>query len=612
MGERVETPLLDDVREVYRQAAAGDDGECCMVAPSPKLSDRIAKEAAKAAKSVKALPTADVTVREPEAFGLNDGLIIPGNELPLGAPPSAIRSVAAERAPLRGTVRVLVVLVDFSDREMSAEREHFEQLFFSRGELETGSVRDYYREVSRGLVDLQGEVVGPCRLPQTLATYANGASGMSEELPNARAMARDAAEAVDATVDFAPYDNDANGYVDAFVIVHAGSGAEETGKAGEIWSHKWVLKGDPYATDATRVYAYLTIPEDAKVGVCAHELGHLVFGWPDLYDTDGSSEGVGNWCLMAGGSWNGGGDRPAHPCAWCKQDQGWVTVANQTANAEATITDVKKGHTVHRLWRNGTPSQEYFLVENRQQSGFDDELPAGGLLIWHIDDAVETNSDERHPKVALEQADGQGDLEARRNRGDAGDPYPGSSENRSFDDEATPSSRSYAGGATRVSVSEISDPAVAMTARLGVRREVRPFQQQQQPQPWKTDLDKRGIKDWRKEVAKEKEQLKEHGETELLDLREKINHDKQIRESHFDDWRGFDPRIRGGDLQGLETRLTALEARLGQAQPFIPGELRPDLRSAPLSGEDDGGMGDQERLGDRFEKRLLDVPPAIG
>jgi hypothetical protein len=35
-----------------------------------------------------------------------------------------------------------------------------------------------------------------------------------------------------------------------------------------------------------------------------HELGHLLLGQPDLYDTDYSSRGTGRWDLMAGGSWN--------------------------------------------------------------------------------------------------------------------------------------------------------------------------------------------------------------------------------------------------------------------------------------------------------------------
>ena len=40
-----------------------------------------------------------------------------------------------------------------------------------------------------------------------------------------------------------------------------------------------------------------------------------VFGWPDLYDTDDSSAGIGSWCLMSAGSWGGGGLRPVHPSA---------------------------------------------------------------------------------------------------------------------------------------------------------------------------------------------------------------------------------------------------------------------------------------------------------
>jgi immune inhibitor A len=75
------------------------------------------------------------------------------------------------------------------------------------------------------------------------------------------------------------------------------------------------------------VYSFLTIPEDTKLGVCAHEIGHLVFGWPDLCDVSGKSRGIGAWCLMSRGSWgavgNGAsGTTPCHPSAWCKLDQG--------------------------------------------------------------------------------------------------------------------------------------------------------------------------------------------------------------------------------------------------------------------------------------------------
>ena len=141
-----------------------------------------------------------------------------------------------------------------------------------------------------------------------------------------------------------------------------------------------MLSGGEYVADTTKIYAYLTVPEDARIGVCAHELGHLLFGFPDLYDTDNTSEGIGNWCLMAGGSWNGGGDIPAHASAWCKAQQGWVTVQNVTTNGLLTIADVKDSHTVYRLWKDGAAGQEYFLVENRQKSGYDAHLPGDGLL----------------------------------------------------------------------------------------------------------------------------------------------------------------------------------------------------------------------------------------
>ncbi len=600
MARKTDT-LVDQVRATYVAAASSDDGQRCMVSASPGLHKKIGNELKAADKALKSLPMGEVHAHRPQKFGLNDGLIIPGTEFPLGTPPATIKNAAAERAPLRGVVRVIVVLVEFSDKKMKASKEHFEELFFSQGKMATGSVRDFYQEATNGLIDIQGQVVGPFKLPQKLADYANGASGMGQEAPNARTMARDAVEAADPSVSFGPYDNDGNGFVDAFIVVHAGSGGEQTGKGGDIWSHKWLIEGDAYATDGTQVYGYLTIPEDGKVGVCAHELGHLLFGWPDLYDTDSSSSGLGSWCLMAAGSWNGGGDRPAHPSAWCKVQQGWVTVANQTDNEVVSIPDVKDSQTVHRLWREGEPSQEYYLVENRQKVKFDDNLPEGGILIFKVDEAIETNKDESHPKVALIQADGKRELEQRLNRGDAGDPYPGSSGSRTFDDGSTPSSRSYAGSPTSVAVTEISDPAPMMSARLSVRSRARMAQEGAPGSPLsKTPIDTKIVreKNFDKHIIRDK-----LGDKALL---EKIQRDIFITK----------PELPGGPPPGplasdLEARLSALEAQLGQAQPFISGELRPDLSGSSYAAERDAPGKALERLENPLEKRLLDVPSAL-
>jgi immune inhibitor A len=378
------------------------------------------------------------------------------------------RKMADRREPLQGVLRVIVVLVEFPDKRINETNEHFEDLFFSTGKIPTGSVRDYYQEVTNGLVDIQGEVTGPFMLPRTIIEYAHGESGTGRTEPNARTMAFDAAVLADPVVDFSRYDNDGDGFADAYVVIHAGEGAEETASKSDIWSHKWLLPQE-LTTDQSKVYAYLTVPENCKLGVCAHELGHLLFGFPDLYDTDYSSEGVGDWCLMGGGSWNNGGDTPAHPCAWCKAQQGWVQTINLTNNKKAVamagVTDSKK---VYRLWQKGNRGNEYFLLENRQQRKFDRFLPGNGLLIWHIDDEIDNNSNEQHYRVALMQADGKRDLERGANSGDNGDTWPGSTINRSFTKDTVPDSRSYGSLDTHVRVEKISLKNGVVTADLYV------------------------------------------------------------------------------------------------------------------------------------------------
>src|SRR6185369_9365180 len=101
-------------------------------------------------------------------------------------------------------------------------------------------------------------------------------------------------------------------------------------------------------------------------------------------------------------------------------------------------------------WSGG----EYFIAENRQQIGFDSALPGGGLLLWHIDESRANNNSEWYPgctncssryKVSLLQADSRFDLEHHTNRGDNGDPFPGTTENRTVNRLTTPAALLYSG-----------------------------------------------------------------------------------------------------------------------------------------------------------------------
>ena len=291
--------------------------------------------------------------------------------------------------------RLLIVLVEFKDKKLGSDkREYFQNLFFSKKKLESGSAAEYYTDISNGKVELSGDVVGPYTLPLSLVEYCHGDSGAIEQEPNAQTMARDALKAIinDPVnpINIAEYDSgDEDKFVDGLVIVHAGGGAEaevdEETRKNLIWSLQWNI-GQPITQNGVSAFAFLTIPEDALLGVTVHELGHLLFHWPDLYDPDMSSNGIGDWCLMAGGSWNSlpgkePGTKPAHPSAWCKLKQGWVEAVNVAENQSLELSDVKKSFKVHRLWTDGSlRTKEYFLLENRQKAGYDAALPGDGLF----------------------------------------------------------------------------------------------------------------------------------------------------------------------------------------------------------------------------------------
>jgi len=89
-------------------------------------------------------------------------------------------------------------------------------------------------------------------------------------------------------------------------------------------------------------------------------------------------------------------------------------------------------------------------------------------MIYHVDESVGGNSNDWHPLVMIEQADGQFDLQNNSNSGDSGDPFPGSNNNTSFNNNTTPGSKDYDEFSTFVSVSNIFHTSGLITADLGV------------------------------------------------------------------------------------------------------------------------------------------------
>jgi hypothetical protein len=212
------------------------------------------------------------------------------------------------------------------------------------------------------------------------------------------------------------------------------------------------------------------------ISVICHEYGH-VLGLPDFYDGSRYTWGIGYWGLMGYGAWGAGGNTPgspAHLCAWSKIDLGWVDPINVTGNMfDIELPPIEIEPVVYKIWRDGNPQNQYFLLENRQQIGFDTPAPGHGLLIWHFN----YNNSPWHNRVELEQADGLNELDQGNGQrpdphyyhqllGDDGDPFPGSTNNTRFGPATNPSSNDDNGVPTGVYIDDISESGDTVTAHL--------------------------------------------------------------------------------------------------------------------------------------------------
>ena len=375
------------------------------------------------------------------------------------------------------TRQAIVIIVDFDDNVADTNTypaSHYQDLLFSVGTYPTGSMRDYYIENSYGTFDVIGEISGWHRMPRDYSYYVDGQRGFGYYPRNAQKLTEDAVAAADPYVDFSQYDNDGpdgfpdsgddDGYVDALFVVHAGPGYETTGDPNDIHSHAWVTSS-PVPVDGVYVYRYSMEPEDGKIGVFAHEFGH-VLGLPDLYDYGYDSRGAGYWSLMAAGSWGGSGTKPVHIDAWGKIELDFITPVVPTAGLiDIAVPRVEDAAAAYKIWSNGVPGAQYFVLEHRRQVGFDISLRGEGVVIYHVDENMPDNNSQRcgsgspHYLVAVEQADGHCDLEYNNNSGDAGDPWPGTggtqNPNHAFNLLSTPNTRDYGNNATGVSVYNI-------------------------------------------------------------------------------------------------------------------------------------------------------------
>jgi immune inhibitor A len=396
--------------------------------------------------------------------------------------------------PRMGDQKLLVALVDFPDKPGLFTGQDWYEFFFGAEGFDA-----YFREASYNQLRYTGDIVGMVgstpvtnstmtayvRLTNPISYYANGMYGYDVSpgaFPrNHGGVVMHALQALDsAGFDFAPYADPATNQVYNLVVIFAGSTyryTQDPNNSLEATAYRlfWA-GGGTYASSGGQLFDDYTFCPDqrfnqsgliAYVGVCAHEHGHAL-GMSDLYDFSYTTSGAGNFDIMAYGAFGAtAGQRPFHFGAFSKEFFGWMTptVAAPETNTYL-IGPSETEASFLRLYPNGnTSSPEYFLLENRQPIGFDQDWSSAnlcpGLVIWHVDQNIVQNypylvntlasaGGPPHQGVIVVEADGGSDMITPPvNYGECGDTW---TVGQTWNANSTPNSNLWDGSLSNLAV----------------------------------------------------------------------------------------------------------------------------------------------------------------
>lgn len=330
------------------------------------------------------------------------------------------RRAAGNRSALTGDKKGLIILVNFQDTKFQTSDAETQTLYnnvantqgYSDDNGFSGSVADYFKDQSRGVFNLTFDVVGPVTVSQNAAYYGeNDAQTKQDKRPAEMVIEAVNLVAKSQISNWQQYDWDNDGEVDQVMIIYAGEGEASGGDKSTIWPHEYDLASANHFGEGTgpvTVATGLTVNTYAVanevmaevndwtglptgkynymgIGTICHEFSHCL-GLMDMYDTayDGNF-GMDAWSLMDHGSYNNGGFTPCNYTSFEKTQIGWITPEELTT--AKSVTAMQAWNAADECYRITNPgnAKEYYLLENRQQKGWDAYVPNSGLLILHVD-----------------------------------------------------------------------------------------------------------------------------------------------------------------------------------------------------------------------------------
>lgn len=359
--------------------------------------------------------------------------------------------------PTIGEVHSLVILVQFADTKFSTVGSDAHQFFnnmlnepgFTYSNGANGSARDFYLNSSNGRFQPQFDVIGPVTLPEKYSYYGANKGSSVDDPVRLEEFVREACILAAPSVDFSQYDHNQDGYIDNIYFFYAGKGEADSGDGNAIWPHSAYysdmakdaglsetslkLNGVEVGnyTCSNEINGTLITPQPAGIGTFVHEFGH-VLGLADHYDVNYgiTTFAPGSFDTMAQASYNNNGNTPAAFSAYERACLGWLdlTVLKNGVDTLNVLPDLNDSNKAYMVPVGGTNDQEYFIMENRQQKGWDAFIPGHGMLLWHIDydakawEKNELNITGTHQRVDIVEADNKLTDNTR-----AGDPFPGTS-----------------------------------------------------------------------------------------------------------------------------------------------------------------------------------------
>jgi M6 family metalloprotease-like protein len=389
------------------------------------------------------------------------------------------------------------------------------------------ALRNYYWAVSGGRVWVEFRQVpeglqAAYTVPHQMSFYSDFYNNWNNWGAGIYVLLRDAIEAADAD----PADISFRDY-HSYMVIHAGSCWQTDPYGADIPSvYIQMDESSPILANAGADTIYdgimdaETQSQDGMVlgsqGEIAHEFGHQL-GLPDLYDYTYQSVALGEWELMSWGSFNMNAYVPPHLTAWCKVFLGWADPMVLPPGTDTTVALRWVAKNPNDIVKIPINSHEYYLIENRRAQSNPDtvvhfdpgeygsdssgvrvwkrgllvkvddydislpfELGSGGLLVYHVDEELirqrwADNSLQTGDikAIDLEEADHVQDLE----RWWGLSPYSTyasprdafySGNNDRFDDSSDPPTRANDGSYSHISMSGVSSPGEAMTAKFKV------------------------------------------------------------------------------------------------------------------------------------------------